>query len=129
MCTSFAFTPRASARIVYVPSEFYPVAAPDWFWSDLILGDLAHSAIFDNSKIRRFVPSYSPRLTFHRAALGMAQWRAEHPEETKPNPQTDAFIDRLAAGYHEARSAFAALAPGAGGDRAEADRESETAVV
>ena len=99
------------AKLVHVPSEFYPVAAPDWFWSDLILGDLAHSAIFDNSKIRRYVPSFSPRLTFHRAALGMVQWRAEHPEETKPNPETDAFIDRLAQGYHEARKAFAALAP------------------
>lgn len=101
------------ARLVHVPSEFYPVAAPDWFWSDLIVGDLAHSAVFDNTKLRRHVPDFAPRLTFHRAALGMVQWRAEHPDQTAPDARTDAFIDRLVSGYHQSRAAFAALAPDA----------------
>ena len=32
------------AKLVHVPSELFPVVAPDWFWSDLLVGDLAHSA-------------------------------------------------------------------------------------
>ncbi len=100
-------------RLVHVPSEFFPVVAPDWFWSDLLVGDLSHSAVFDNSKIRRFVPAFAPGLTFHRAALRMAQWRQDHPAQTQGDPVTDAVLDRVVAAYHAGRQAFAALAPGA----------------
>lgn len=112
--TTIADALGVQPRLVHVPSEFYPVAAPDWFWSDLIVGDLAHSAVFDNSKIRRYVPDFAPRLTFHRAVLGMVRWRAENPELTATDPEVDAFTERLLRGYHQARDAFAALAPTAG---------------
>ena len=55
---------------------------PDWFWSGEVLGDIGHTAVFDTSKIRRFVPGFAPKLTFHRAARRMVQWRADHPETT-----------------------------------------------
>ncbi len=99
------------AKLVHVPSELFPVVAPDWFWSDLLVGDLAHSAVFDNSKIHRFVPSFVPKLTFHRSVLRMAQWREGHPAETRADPGTDAVLDRVVAAYHAGREAFAALAP------------------
>jgi nucleoside-diphosphate-sugar epimerase len=108
-------------RLVHVPSEFYPVAAPDWFWSDLILGDLAHSAIFDNSKIRRYVPGYFPRRTFTRTAVTMIQWREEHPEQTKPDEGVEGFVNRLVTGYHDARAAFAAQAPAGSGSAEDAE--------
>ena len=98
-------------RLVHVPSEFFPVAAPDWFWSELVVGDLSHSALFDNSKIRGLVPSYAPRITFHRAVLRMVEWRAAHPAETAPDPVVDSMLDRLAEGYHGARAVFEGLAP------------------
>ena len=53
---------------MHIPSEDILAGAPDWFWSELILGDLSHSAVFDNSKVRRYVPDFAPRLTFHAAA-------------------------------------------------------------
>ena len=99
------------AKLVHVPSELIAVGAPDWFWSTLLTGDLAHSAIFDNSKIRRFVPSYSPGLTFHRAVRRMLEWRAAHPAETAADATTDAVFDRLVQGYRAAEQAFADLAP------------------
>jgi nucleoside-diphosphate-sugar epimerase len=99
------------AKLVHVPSELFPVVAPDWFWSDLLLGDLAHSAVFDNSKIRRFVPSFVPKLTFHRGALRMVQWRQSHLAQTRGDPATDAVLERVVAAYHAGRTAFAALAP------------------
>ena len=55
------------------------MVAPDWFWSELIVGDLAHSAVFDNTKVRRFVPGFAPKLTFQRGALRLARWRRDHP--------------------------------------------------
>jgi nucleoside-diphosphate-sugar epimerase len=99
------------AKLVHIPSELYPVVAPDWFWSDLLVGDLAHSAVFDNSKIKRFVPSFGQRLTFHRAVRRMLEWRAAHPELTAPDPRTDALLERLVSAYHASREVFAAHAP------------------
>ena len=99
------------ARLVHVPSDLITVGAPDWFWTELIAGDLSHSAVLDNAKIRRYVPSYAPVLTFHRAVRRMLAWRAEHPAQTAPDPATDAILDRLVKGYHAAEKAFAALGP------------------
>jgi nucleoside-diphosphate-sugar epimerase len=99
------------AKLVHVPSELFLVGAPDWFWSELLVGDLGHSAVFDNSKIKRFVPNFDPQLTFHRAVHRMIAWRAEHPDVTKPNADINSVLDRMAKGYHISRDAFAALAP------------------
>jgi nucleoside-diphosphate-sugar epimerase len=101
-------------RIVHLPARDIQLAAPDWFWSELIVGDLSHSAVFDNSKIRGFVPGFAPRLTFHAAALDMIRWRAEHAAQTRPAPETDAIIDRLVAGYHRAREIYTSLGAAAG---------------
>ncbi|MFD1715460.1 NAD-dependent epimerase/dehydratase family protein [Amnibacterium flavum] len=99
------------AKLVHVPSELISAAAPDWFWSELIIGDLSHSAVFDNSKIRSFVPSFRPSLTFNRAAVRMMAWRAANPELTKVDASTDEVLKRLVKGYHLALDAFTSLAP------------------
>ena len=98
-------------RLRHIPSEFYPIAAPAWGWSELFLGDLGHSAIFDNTKIRRFVPDFLPVETFHRAVPRMLAWRAKNPEQTAPDAATDEIYDRLLTGYHRSREVFASLAP------------------
>ena len=95
------------ARLVHVPSEFFPLAAPDWGWSELMVGDLGHSAIFDNTKIRRFVPSYAPQHTFVREVRNLVEWRQEHPLEAAGDPSVESVLDRLVAGYHESRAIFA----------------------
>jgi nucleoside-diphosphate-sugar epimerase len=99
------------AKLVHVASELFPVVAPDWFWSDLLVGDLAHSAVFDNAKIRRFVPNFAPRLTFHRAAGRMMEWRRAHPDQTREDEATDAVLSRVVSAYHAGRQAFADRAP------------------
>jgi nucleoside-diphosphate-sugar epimerase len=100
------------AKLVHVPSEFFPVAAPDWGWSELFVGDLGHSAIFDNSKIRRYVPGFSPDRTFIRTVVEMARWRVENPEAAVGDPVVEGVIDRMAMGYHGSRRVFEGLAPG-----------------
>jgi nucleoside-diphosphate-sugar epimerase len=88
-------------RLVHVASEMYPLIAPDWFWSGEMIGDIGHSAIFDTTKIRTFVPGFAPKLTFHRAAARMIAWRASHPES---------MLTRIVDAYHAARDVFAAQA-------------------
>jgi nucleoside-diphosphate-sugar epimerase len=109
--TAIAEALGVPAKLVHVPSELYPVVAPDWFWSELLVGDLAHSAVFDNTKIKRFVPAFGQRLTFHRAVRRMLAWRAEHPELTGRDATTDAVLERIVAAYHAGRAAFAEHAP------------------
>jgi nucleoside-diphosphate-sugar epimerase len=101
-------------RIVHIPSEHILAGAPDWFWSELIIGDLSHSAVFDNSKVRRYVPDFAPRRTFHAVAAEMVRWRAEHAENCQPAAAVDAIMDRLAGGYHSAREVFTGLGSGRG---------------
>jgi nucleoside-diphosphate-sugar epimerase len=105
-------------KLVHIASELFPVVAPDWFWSGEVLGDIGHSAVFDTSKIRRFVPGFAPKLTFHRAALRMAEWRAGHPESTRGDEATDAVLDRIVDAYHAGRDAFAERAPQRAGAQA-----------
>ncbi len=99
------------ARIVHVPTDLVRIGASDWFWSELIEGDLQYSVVFDNAKIRSFVPAYSPRISFGEGARRIAAWRAEHPDRSASDPSLDAVFNRLVSGYRAAEEAFRALAP------------------
>ena len=92
------------ANLVHVASEMFPLIAPEWFWSGEMVGDLGHSAVFDNTKIRTFVPGFAPRLTFHRAAARMV---ARRPSPVADDG-TDAVLDRIVAAYRAAREVFVA---------------------
>ena len=109
----FAEALGTEAKIVHVPSEFYPLAAPEWGWSELMLGDLSHSAIFDTSKIRRYVPQFEPKHTLHRAVHEMIAWRAAHPKQSAVEDSVEDVLNRLVDGYHRSREVFASLAPAA----------------
>jgi nucleoside-diphosphate-sugar epimerase len=109
--TLFARALGVEPRLVHVPSEFYPVVAPEWFWSGEFVGDLGHSAVFDNAKIRRFVPGFAPKLTFERAVRRMLDWRAAHPELAVGDAATEEVLGRIVDAYHAARRAFADRAP------------------
>jgi nucleoside-diphosphate-sugar epimerase len=98
-------------RLVHVPSEFYPLVAPEWFWSGEMVGDLGFSALFDNTKIRRFVPGFAPKLTFERAVVRMLGWRAEHPDLARGDAETEAVLDRIVDAYRASRDIFSAYAP------------------
>jgi nucleoside-diphosphate-sugar epimerase len=98
-------------RLAHVPSELIALSAPTWLWTELILGDLSHSAVFDNTKIKRFVPEFAPRITFPSGVLRFISWRDRHPEHVQSDPEIDAIYDRLARAYEQSRSIFAASLP------------------
>lgn len=105
--TLFAHALGMEPRLVHVPSEFFPVVAPEWFWSGEFVGDLGHSAVFDNAKLRRFVPGFAPKLTFERAVRRMLEWRHAHPTVATGDRSTEEVLDRVVDAYHDARQAFA----------------------
>ncbi|GGL20328.1 hypothetical protein Sme01_73350 [Sphaerisporangium melleum] len=100
-----------AARLLHLPAEFLPVVAPDWFWSDLIVGDLQHSAVFDNTKIKRYVPAFRPVITWPEGARRLRDRRAAPAGDARPDPETDAVLGRLAEAHRLALAAVAPLAP------------------
>jgi nucleoside-diphosphate-sugar epimerase len=71
----------AEPCIVHVPSEDIARFNPDWGAG--LLGDKAHSMVFDNSKIRRVVPDFRPSIPFHQGVKEIIAWyRADPARQT-----------------------------------------------
>ena len=62
-----------------------------------LIGDKTHSVVFDNSKIKRLVPSFRQRIPFHEGMRMGANWISEHPEEKRVDAKTNELVDRLIA--------------------------------
>lgn len=88
------------ARIVHVPSEF--IAAFDPNWGASLLGDKTHSMIFDNTKIKRFVPDYVATIPFARGAEEIVNWYDANPAKKIVNEEADRLIDKIIAAYESA---------------------------
>jgi nucleoside-diphosphate-sugar epimerase len=83
-----------TARIVHVPSDAIAEADPEWGAG--LLGDKAHSMIFDNSKIRGVVPGWQAVIPFERGAREIADWYRADPARQVTDERLDAVMDKLA---------------------------------
>ena len=88
------------ARIAHVPSDV--VAAYDPNWGPGLLGDKAHSMIFDNSKIKRLVPDFLCRIPFSRGAEEILAWYNADPARRKVNADFNRVCDRILAAWESA---------------------------
>ena len=87
----------ATARIVHVPSD--AIAAADASWGAGLLGDKAHSMIFDNSKLRTVVPGYRAEIPFEQGAREILAWYDEDPARQQTDRRLDAVMDKLVETY------------------------------
>jgi nucleoside-diphosphate-sugar epimerase len=85
------------AKLVHVPSDV--IAREDPSWGAGLLGDKAHSVIFDNSKIKRFVPDFLATIPFSRGAEEIVRFYDENPSFEAINLDVDARMDRLIERY------------------------------
>ena len=86
-----------TARLVHVPSD--AIAAADPEWGAGLLGDKAHSMVFDNSKLRSVVPGWRAVIPFERGAREIADWYLADPARQVPDERLDALMDKLAADF------------------------------
>jgi nucleoside-diphosphate-sugar epimerase len=93
----------AEAHIVHVPSE--AILAVDETWGRSLLGDKAHSVIFDNSKIRAVVPDYVATIPFARGAREIIDWHDEDPSRRHVDPAIEDLLDRLVEAHRAERPA------------------------
>jgi nucleoside-diphosphate-sugar epimerase len=89
----------APAKLVHVPSDF--IASVDPRIGAVLYGDKAHSLVFDNSKIKRFVPNFHCTVPFAEGIRHTVAWLDAHPEFQRldANPA----LDRILAAWHPGR--------------------------
>lgn len=84
-------------QLVHIASESIAKQVPEW--GPPLLGDAAHSVIFDNTKIKRLAPGWVADIPFVRGAAEMIAWRDEDPARRVPDAATDVAFDTLIATY------------------------------
>ncbi|NYG07604.1 nucleoside-diphosphate-sugar epimerase [Phycicoccus badiiscoriae] len=84
-------------QLVHVPSE--AIAAVDEDFGASLLGDKAHSMVFDNSKIRTLVPGWAARVPFRQGAQEIVDWHDADPARKRVDADLDALYDRLVAAH------------------------------
>ena len=85
------------ARLVHVPSD--AIAAADPEWGAGLLGDKAHSMVFDNAKLRSVVPDYVATVPFEQGAREIVAWYDEDASRQRADPRLDTLMDRLVQTY------------------------------
>ena len=88
-----------TARVVHVPSD--AIAAADAAWGAGLLGDKAHSMIFDNTKVRSLVPGWRAVIPFERGAREITDWYRADPARQITDASLDSVIDKLAAAWSQ----------------------------
>ena len=83
------------AQLVHVPSEV--IASFDADWGAGLLGDKAHSMVFDNAKIKRAVPGFEAKIPFAHGAREIMAWYDADPARQVVDQQLDALMDRILA--------------------------------
>jgi nucleoside-diphosphate-sugar epimerase len=81
-------------RILHVPSDVIAQADPEWGAG--LIGDKAHSMVFDNSKIRSVVPGWRAVIPFEHGAREIASWYLADPARQVTDERLDTVMDELA---------------------------------
>ena len=79
--------------IVHIPSDV--IARYDTEIGAGLLGDKAHSMIFDNSKIRKFVPDFNPQMKFSEGAKEVIKWYKENTMQLPVDSHINEFMDKI----------------------------------
>jgi nucleoside-diphosphate-sugar epimerase len=95
--TILAHAAGVEPQIVHVPSDLIAAFEPEVGAG--LLGDKAHSVIFDNSKIKRLVPDFVATIPFSRGAKEIVAWFDADPARQVVDEQVDHLIDRIIASY------------------------------
>jgi nucleoside-diphosphate-sugar epimerase len=82
-----------SPTLVHVASDL--IAKHDPAWGAGLLGDKAHSVIFDNTKLKRLVPDFVASVPFRQGAAEIVEFYAANPDFAPLRPDLDALMDRL----------------------------------
>ena len=84
-------------RFVHIASDFIAACLPESEGG--LLGDKANSIVFDNSKIRRFVPDFCATTRLPEGVAGAISWYDADPGRRQVDEGANAAWDRVLAAY------------------------------
>ena len=93
------------AEIIHIPSDFIGACFPDKLGG--LKGDKAVSVVFDNSKIKRFVPGFCATTPFAEGIRRTLAWFDADPARRQIDDAANERWDKLIAAYQQ--GAMAAL--------------------
>ena len=86
------------AKVVHIASDFICKIEPSFTGS--LLSDKGESVIFDNSKIKSFVPEFSATIPFSEGIKRTLKWLNQNPEMKLVNRETNIKIDNILRAYN-----------------------------
>lgn len=81
----------------YIPSNL--IAEYDKQWGESLLGDKTYSVFFDNTKIKRVVPTYNAEIPFWQGIKEMVNYFEYNPEWQIIDQHLDAVLDKMIEDY------------------------------
>jgi nucleoside-diphosphate-sugar epimerase len=87
------------ANIVHIPSDFIGQFDENLLGS--LVGDKATSVIFDNTKIKTFVPDFKATIPFKTGFKRTLDWFEANPERQVINQETHNLLDRIIQAYEK----------------------------
>jgi len=87
----------AQPKLVHIASDFITTCLPDTLGS--LLGDKSYTAIFDNSKIRSFVPDFQATTRFREGIARTISWFDADPSRRVIDDEANASWDKLINAY------------------------------
>ncbi|HEX7434098.1 MAG TPA: SDR family oxidoreductase [Anaerolineaceae bacterium] len=87
-------------RIVHIPSDFIARVAPQL--SGTLLGDKTWSAVFDNTKIKSFVPGFQAVIPFRDGIRRTLAWFAADGKRQRIDEAVNAEMDHILKAYEGA---------------------------
>jgi nucleoside-diphosphate-sugar epimerase len=89
-----------SPNVVHIPSDF--IARFDEGAVGSLIGDKSNSVVFDNSKIKRFVPDFKCEVTWAEGVRRSLAWFEAHPEFQTVDNAASELWDKIIAAYERA---------------------------
>jgi nucleoside-diphosphate-sugar epimerase len=87
-------------NLIHIPSDLIAAYHPDSMGS--LIGDKSNSVVFDNSKIKRFVPDYSCEVNWAEGVRRSLAWFEAHPEFQTIDHEMNSIWDQIIASYERA---------------------------
>jgi nucleoside-diphosphate-sugar epimerase len=84
-------------NIVYIPIDF--IASRDPEIGDSLTGDKAFNMLFDNSKIKQFVPNFKCKIPFSEGILDTLKWFEADPARMRVDPEAELRYDQIISAY------------------------------
>ena len=93
-------------KLYHVASDFLAAVGGKYDLNGGLHGDKACSVVFNNAKLKRAVPGFTATVRFDEGVRRTVEHILAHPELQTPDPEFDAWCDRVIEVQEAAKAAF-----------------------